>query len=74
MDKKEADALVQRSMEVILSCKTMSQLDTAVRYSNLVYKKLAYTIGLINNMKFVTLMERSIGFAQCQIKCNGGKP
>ena len=64
----EAEKLVQRSMTVILSCETLEQLGNAVRYSNLVYRKLSDGIGLVNNTKFIQLTERSIGFAQCNIK------
>ena len=67
---EEADELVNRSMEVILSCKTLKQLNVAVKYSDLVYKRLSKEIGLINNMNFVCLTERSIGFAQCLVKYN----
>ena len=68
MTHNKAKELVNKSMKVILSCKTLEQLNAAVRYAGLVYKKLGQEIGLINNMNFVCLTERSIGFAQCQIK------
>ena len=70
MNIEEADKLINKAMTVILSCKTMDQLKTAVLYSNLVYKVLSNEIGLGRTMKFITLIERSIGFAQCQIQEN----
>ena len=70
MNKAEAKQLVDRCMWVIMSCETMDQLSTAVRYSRLVYRKLSREIGIINNARFISLIERSIGFTQCQIKCN----
>lgn len=70
MDIEEANKLVNKSMKVILSCKNLDQLNIAVRYASLVYNKISRTIGLVNNSQFISLTERSIGFAQCQIKCN----
>jgi hypothetical protein len=68
MTNKEATDLVNRSIRVILSCETLHQLNVAVEYSNLVYRLIAEGVGLINNTRFISLTERSIGFAQCQIK------
>ncbi len=68
MTKDEADKLVKKCMSVIVSCKTNEQLHLAVKYSGFAYKLLAKEIGLINNMNFITLVERSIGWAQCNIE------
>ena len=68
MEIEEANNLVNKGMKVILSCKNIDQLDNAVKYADLVYRVLAREIGLINNTQFISLIERSIGFAQCQIK------
>lgn len=68
MDKQQAQKIVDKCMLVILSCKTHNQLCTAVKYSDFAYRLLQKEIGLINNMNFLCLIERSIGFAQCQIK------
>jgi hypothetical protein len=68
MNIEEAKKLVNRCSYVIISCENRAQLDTAVKYADLAYKKLARGIGLINNTQFISLIERSIGFAQCKIK------
>jgi hypothetical protein len=68
MKQQEAVALCNRNMRVILSCTTLEQLTVAVRYADLVYRKLAEGVGLVNNTQFVSLTERSIGYVQCQIK------
>ena len=65
---EEGTALVNRSMKIILSCTTLEQLNVAVKYADLVYKRISQTIGLVNNSQFISLTERSIGFAQCNIK------
>lgn len=66
MEYKEAKAIVDKCMHVIVSCKNQDQLNIAVKYSRLTYKLLAKEIG--NNMNFISLVERSIGWAQCNIK------
>lgn len=68
MNIEEANNLVNKCMSVILSCKTMPQLNVACTYAILVYRQLARELGLINNTNFVSLIERTIGYAQCQIK------
>ncbi len=68
MNMNEANELVNRNVRVILSCETLEQLNVAVKYADLVYRKLSKEIGLVNNTQFMSLTERSIGFAQCQIK------
>jgi hypothetical protein len=70
MNKEEATRLVNRGMTVILSCETTDQLKTATTYADLIYRKLAREIGLINHTQFISLIERSIGFAQCKVKYN----
>ena len=70
MNIEQATELTDRCMSVILSCNTVNQLDVAVKYSNLVYRKLGREIELIKNTKFISLLERSIGFAQCKVKYN----
>ena len=67
MNKKEGKILVDKCMEVVLSCKTIDQLNIAVKYAGLVYKQLSKHIGLLNSTMFITRIERSIGYAQCQI-------
>ena len=67
MEIKEANALVNRGMSVVLSCKTLPQLESAVKYADLIYRKINKEVGLINNTKFISLIERSIGYAQCKI-------
>lgn len=68
MELEQANELVNKSMNVILSCKTSSRLEVGVKYADLVYKKISNNIGLLNDTRFISLIERSIGFAQCQIK------
>ena len=57
MDSKQAKELVDKCMNVIVSCKTNEQLNNAVKYSGFAYKLLAKEIGLINNMNFITLID-----------------
>jgi len=68
MQIKKADELVNKSMKVILSCKTLEQLNVALEYSKLLYKKLSGEVSLSLKFRYLMLIERSIGFAQCQIK------
>jgi hypothetical protein len=68
MTQAEANKLVNKSMKVILSCKNLDQLHIAVKYADLVYRKLAQGVGLVNNTQFICLTERAIGYTQCQIK------
>jgi len=70
MDREEAKKIVNKCMSVILSCKNQDQLHIAVNYSSLAYRLLAKEIGLINNMNFISLIERSIGYAQCSMGNN----
>ena len=67
MEYKEAKALVYRVMSVILSCETLDQLNVACAYANMAYIQIAKTIGMINKVEFLCLIERSIGFAQCKV-------
>lgn len=71
MDIEEGKALVQRVMAVILSCKTEDQLMNAYKYVKLAHKKMYNGIGhegFVKEIHNFTAIERSIGFAQCQIK------
>ena len=68
MNSKQADKLVEKTMLVILSCQTLAQLNNASRYASLAYEKLSKEVGLVNNSRFISKIERSIGFAQCNIK------
>ena len=70
MNIDDANALVKKGMSVILSCKTLGQLQSAICYANLIYRQISKEIGFANRTKFTPLIERSIGFAQCQIKAN----
>lgn len=70
MTKDDATKLVNRSVSIILSCKTMEQLINAVKYADLVCRKISKEIGLLNHTQFISITERSIGFAQCQVKWN----
>ena len=72
MTEQEAKNLVNRAMKIILSCRSLDQLHVAVKYADLTYRKISKTIGLVNTVNFVRLIERSIGFAQCQIKAKQG--
>ncbi len=63
------DELTNKTMYVILSCKTFDQLRVAIKFTELAYRKLSRE-GLAT-MKHITLLERSIGYAQCQIKLCG---
>lgn len=67
MEIEEGNALVEKAMKVILSCKTVDQLHIAMRYAGRVYSKLQREIGMINGTRFSPKIERSIGFAQCSI-------
>jgi hypothetical protein len=64
----EANEMVNKAMKVILSCKSVDQLNNAIEFARLVHRQLSKEIGFVNSTKFHTLIERSIGFAQCQIK------
>ena len=70
MNREEAKKIVNKCMNVILSCKNQDQLHIAVNYSFLAYRLIEKEIGLINNCNFITLIERSIGYAQCSIGNN----
>lgn len=73
MEIEEANALVTKGMIVILSCKTTEQLEVAIKYADLIYKELSKEIGLVNDTNFSSLIEHSIGYAQCQIKHNNAQ-
>lgn len=75
MNKRETnlDPLVYRAVSVILTCRTLEQLNVAISYSNLVYREMSKTIGRINSSKFRMYVERAIGFAQCNIINTGPK-
>lgn len=68
MNIEEGNALVSKVSLVILSCKTEGQLNVAIRYASLAYIQLAKTMGLANSTKCHVVFDRSIGYAQCQIK------
>lgn len=70
MTHKEANTLIDRTMKVILSCKTMEQLNAAIGYANLAYSELFRNGLSIERARFTPLIERSVGYAQCQIKHN----
>ncbi len=70
MNDKDADALVKKCMRVILSCKNDGQLKNAASYCSLAYNILNKHIGSVNRTKFASKMERSIGYALCQIQNN----
>jgi len=70
MKDKDADALVKKCMRVILSCKNNDQLNNAINYCDLAYKILNKHIGFVNRAKFASKMERSIGYALCEIQNN----
>ena len=70
MNNKEANKIVRKCMNVIVSCKNQDQLNVAVKYAGLAYKVLSREIGLVNNTNFILLIERSIGFALCNIGGN----
>ncbi len=70
MKDKDADALVKKCMRVILSCKNNDQLNNAINYCGLAYKILNKHIGSVNRTKFASKMDRSIGYALCQIQSN----
>lgn len=67
MNRASAKKLVDKCMRVIISCENQEQLNSAVKYSGFAYKILAREMGLIHNMNFITLIERSVGYAQCNI-------
>lgn len=62
------DKLLDKVMKVILSCHTEEQLLVAVMYSDLAYRSISNEIGGIDRTKFIGLVDRSIGFAQCRVK------
>ena len=70
MTYEESESLVYKAMSVILSCRTMTQLNNAVTYSSLAYNKISLAMPAINRSRFIARIERSIGFAHCKIKAN----
>ena len=72
MDIEEANKLVNKSMKVIRSCKTMSQLKVAISHVDLFYNRISRTFGLVNGTKIMSLTDRSIDFALRQIKNKEG--
>ena len=73
MTEREAKTLTDKAMKVILSCNSMDQLNNAVQYANLTYRRLSNHVGMVNFTRFSMVIERSIGFAQCKIKANQGQ-
>ena len=73
MDIEKGKQLVDKVMQVILSCKTLPQLNNAVIYASFAYKKISKEIGLVNSTKCIYLFERSIGYAHCKIITNSKK-
>lgn len=67
MNIEDATKLLNKAMAVILSCETKTQLEVAVGYSSLAYRIIRNETLFTNNMQIISLMERSIGYAQCQI-------
>lgn len=67
MSNEEIHPLVYKAMLVVLSCKTEEQLNVAISYANLVYKRLSKDTGLLNSSKFSPLINKSIGFSLCKL-------
>jgi hypothetical protein len=67
---KEADALVDKGMRVILSCNSLDQLRNAITFCNLIFRKVGRELGMVNKVNMHPLFERSVGYAQCKIKAN----
>ena len=66
--RKYADELLNKGMTTILSCKTYDQLINAISFCNLIYRRIGKDIGMVNKVNMHSLFERSIGYAQCNIK------
>ena len=65
MSLDEAERLVNKCMTVLVSCKTRSQLKTAIRYTDLAYKRLIKESA--NSMIFIIEIERATGWALSKI-------
>jgi len=61
---------LEKLRNTILSCKNDDQLKNAASYCSLAYNILNKHIGSVNRTKFASKMERSIGYALCQIQNN----
>lgn len=67
MSKGTIQDLRDKTMKVILSCKTLDQLKYAIDYQSLAYKRLAPNCNSEVRYNFVQLTERCIGFAHARI-------
>ncbi len=70
MKDKQTGELINKCMRVILSCKNYDQLNNATNYCDLAYKILTKQAGTFNRTIFNRLMQRSIGYALCEIQNN----
>jgi len=70
MNLHEAQSLTDRTMKIILSCKTYSQLKAAQRYVAFVYRSFMDSFELRQIMRFVCTIEETLGFALCQVNRN----
>lgn len=68
MDIEEGKALVDRTMSVILSCKTEDQLTNAVKYVGFMYKKLFPPLSILERVEIVAKIEFTKGFAFGRLK------
>ena len=65
------DELKSKTMKVILSCETMDQLKNSVNYYNLAFTQMVKGLSLNERASILCILERSVGFAQAQIKYKG---
>ena len=70
MTLDEAKALTDRTMKIILSCKTYGQLKAARRYVAFVYRSFMDSFELRQIMRFVCTIEETLGFALCKVTRN----
>lgn len=68
MNIDEADKLANKCVSVVLSCKNYKQLDNAIKYTVLTYKKLGKHRDLVNKVRFIAKIQLSIGFVKGYIK------
>ena len=66
MTEEDADNLVAKVQEVLLSCKTMEQLDNAITYARLSYRYLAKHRW--QTTKHIILIQQAVEYALCLTK------
>ena len=68
MINNEMQIIIDKTMKVCLSCTTEVELKVAIAYRDLAYRMVMPKLNLQERVNVVIVVERSIGFAQCNIK------